>query len=99
MGEPLSRSRIDRKIAGVCGGLARTYGWDPTLVRIAVLALAVFTGIGLVGYVICWVVIPEDPAGIPYPTAYSSGVPTQYPPYTSAPPPPPYSPTDPPPAA
>ena len=98
MGGPLLRSRIDRKIAGVCGGIARAYGWDPTLVRIAVLLLAVFTGVGLVGYVICWVVIPEDPAGMAYPVAHT-GVPTQYPPYTSAPPPPPYPPTDQPPTA
>ena len=97
MNGPLLRSRFDRKIAGVCGGIARAYGWDPTLVRIAVLALAVFTGVGLVGYVICWVVIPEDPIGVP--AVPYAGVPTQYPPYNSAPPPPPYPPADQPPTA
>ena len=95
---PLLRSRIDRKVAGVCGGFARAYGWDPTVVRIAVLVLAVFTGVGLVGYVICWIAIPEDPSGVVYPPAYG-GVPAQYPPYTSAPPPPPYPPSDQPPVA
>ncbi len=98
MNGPLLRSRVDRKIAGVCGGLARAYGWDPTLVRIAVLLLAVFTGVGLIGYVICWVVIPEDPAGTAYAAPYA-GVPTQYPPYTSAPPVQHYPPSDQPPTA
>lgn len=92
MNGPLLRSRVDRKVAGVCGGLARAYGWDPTVVRIAVLLLAFFTGVGLVAYLICWVAMPEDPAGMPYPTTTYGGVPTQYPPYTNAPPPPPYPP-------
>ena len=48
-----------KKIAGVCSGLARL-DMDVTLVRILVLCLAVW-GIGLVFYIVCWIVMPIDP--------------------------------------
>ena len=98
MAGPLLRPRYDRKIAGVCAAFARAYGWDLNLVRLVLVLLVLFGGGGLLAYVICWIVIPEDPAGVPYPVAPYAGVPTQYPPppYTSAPPPPPYPPSDPP---
>ncbi len=56
----LRRMRDDKKIAGVCSGLARYLGLDTTLVRILVLCLAVW-GIGLVFYIVCWIVMPIDP--------------------------------------
>ena len=105
MAGPLLRPRYDRKVAGVCAAFARAYGWDLNVVRIAVLVLALTTGVGLIGYVICWVVIPEDPAGTAYPatTAYGAppaqSPPQQYPPYTGAPPPSYPPPPDQPPAA
>ena len=74
----LLRPRFDRKIAGVCAGFARAYGWDLTLVRLVVVALVLFGGGGFLAYVICWVVIPEDPIAVPPypPAAYPPG---QYP--------------------
>ena len=81
----LFRSRYDRKIAGVCGGLARSYEWDPTVVRLVALALLLFGGGGFLAYVICWIVIPEEPVAVGYgapayaPPAQSP--PTQQPPY------------------
>ena len=58
---PLRRSRKNRMIAGVCGGLADWLGWDPTLVRILYVAVSVFSAAfpGILVYVILWVVMPE----------------------------------------
>jgi phage shock protein C len=57
----LYRSRTDRYIAGVCGGLAKTYGWDPAIVRILALILVLSAGSGLLVYLILWLVIPIEP--------------------------------------
>ncbi len=60
---PLRRSRTDRRIAGVCGGLAATFGIDATLVRVLIVLLAVFGHLaGLVIYVACWALVPEADA-------------------------------------
>ena len=56
----LYRSRNDRDVAGVCGGLAQTYGWDPTIVRIIALLLVLSAGSGLLVYLILWLVIPLE---------------------------------------
>ena len=57
----LTRSRTDKKIAGVCGGFAEYLELDSTLVRIIWLMLAVFGGWGIIGYFIAWIVMPEEP--------------------------------------
>jgi phage shock protein C len=62
----LRRMREDKKIAGVCSGLARYMGLDVTLVRILVICLAVW-GIGVVFYIACWIVMPIDPLLLPPP--------------------------------
>ena len=54
------RSRDDRKIAGVAGGIARHFDLDATLVRLAFVAFALFGGSGLLFYAIAWVIIPPD---------------------------------------
>ena len=56
------RSRDDRVIAGVSGGLGAHLGVDPVLIRISFVALA-FAGIGVLLYLISWIVIPEIPVG------------------------------------
>jgi len=57
---PLRRSRTDRQIAGVCGGLAASFGIDVTLVRVLVVLLAVFGQlVGLVLYLACWALVPQ----------------------------------------
>lgn len=59
------RSRQDKVIAGVCGGLAERFGWDPLLVRV-VAALLFFFGaapIALVAYVVVWMITPYAPFG------------------------------------
>ncbi len=57
----LERSRNDRMLAGVCAGIAHYYGWDLTWVRVVAVVLAFFSGVGLVGYVVLWLVMPEQP--------------------------------------
>ena len=59
----LYRSRYDRKLLGVCGGIARYLGVDSTLVRVLVVLLALGGGLGLLTYLIVALIIPEEPAG------------------------------------
>ena len=58
----LVRSRQDQMIAGVCGGIARFLGWDPTLVRVLYVALSVVSAAfpGILVYIILWVVMPRE---------------------------------------
>lgn len=60
----LMRSSTDKKIAGVCGGLAEYFDLDPTLVRVLWLLLLFFAGTGLLAYVILWIALPIAPARI-----------------------------------
>lgn len=62
----LFRSRNDRKIGGVAGGLARYLGVDPTVVRIVFVVLAL-TGTSILIYLAAWILTPEHPAGQPEP--------------------------------
>lgn len=58
----LYRSKKDRMIAGVCGGLAEYFNIDPTIVRvIAVILLLPGGAPGLIPYLILWAVVPENP--------------------------------------
>jgi phage shock protein C len=61
MSAPLRRSRRNRWIAGVCGGLARSLGWDPTLVRILYVVVSVASAAfpGILVYLVLWIVMPE----------------------------------------
>jgi phage shock protein PspC (stress-responsive transcriptional regulator) len=58
----LVRSLADRKIAGVCGGLAEYLGVDSTLIRLVLVILAIYPGAiigGVIAYVLGWVLIPQ----------------------------------------
>lgn len=57
----LYRSRTDRQIAGVAGGLAEYLDIDPTLVRLGFIFLSLVGGPGLLLYVIMWAIVPEAP--------------------------------------
>lgn len=57
---PLRRSRTDRKVAGVAGGLGDYLGIDPVILRILFVVLAVFGGSGLLLYLVAWLLIPEE---------------------------------------
>ena len=58
MGKTLKCS-ADKKIAGVCGGVANYFGIDPTVVRIIWLILALCAGCGVIAYLICWLLMPK----------------------------------------
>ncbi|GAA2007111.1 PspC domain-containing protein [Nakamurella flavida] len=55
----LTLSSSDRKIAGVCGGLAAYFHVDPTLVRIIAVVLAFVAGGGILAYLLAWIIIPK----------------------------------------
>lgn len=55
------RSRKDRAIAGVCGGLAEYFEIDAIIVRLFALILVLSLGAGFVAYIIAWIVVPEEP--------------------------------------
>ena len=56
----LYRSRTDRMLGGVAGGLGRYLNVDPVLIRLAFVAL-LFAGIGFFIYIIAWIIVPEEP--------------------------------------
>ena len=58
----LRRSRSDRVLAGVCGGLGEYFDMDPVVVRVIFALFAVFAGGGVLAYVILWLVVPEAEA-------------------------------------
>lgn len=63
-GRRLFRSTTDRKIAGVCGGLAEYLGVDSTLVRLAWVILSIYPGAiicGIIAYAVAWIVVPKAP--------------------------------------
>jgi phage shock protein PspC (stress-responsive transcriptional regulator) len=57
---PLRRSTSDKKIAGVAGGLAKHLGLDPTLVRAGFAVSILFSGAGIVAYLLLLAVVPND---------------------------------------
>ncbi|MBD8898257.1 PspC domain-containing protein [Rhodanobacter sp. DHG33] len=61
MEKRLYRSRQNRTLAGVCGGIAEYLGWDPTMVRVAWIILTLLGGSGILIYLIFWLVMPEAP--------------------------------------
>jgi phage shock protein PspC (stress-responsive transcriptional regulator) len=69
VGAVVGRKRLvrprNRKIAGVCAGLAEYFDLDVTLVRVLWLVVTFFSGVlpGIIGYIIAWIVMPEEPAG------------------------------------
>lgn len=57
----LSRPMADKKIAGVCAGIARYLEVDVTLIRVLVAILSVYPpGLGILFYIVCWIVMPRD---------------------------------------
>jgi phage shock protein PspC (stress-responsive transcriptional regulator) len=55
----LVRSRKGRIVAGICAGVADYFGWDVTLVRV-VAVVSVFTGAGVLAYLVAWALIPVE---------------------------------------
>ena len=59
---PLRRSRQNRMIAGVCGGLAEWLGWDPTVVRVLYVVVSALSAAfpGIIAYIVLAMVMPES---------------------------------------
>jgi phage shock protein C len=62
---PLTLDKRNKKIAGVCAGLARHFDADVTLVRVIWLAVAITTGVGFLAYLAAWIIMPKDDALAP----------------------------------
>lgn len=57
----LYRSRTERSIAGICGGLGEYFDADPTMIRLLMLLLILLGGLSIWAYIILWIIIPEEP--------------------------------------
>ena len=60
-GKRLYLSNTDKKLAGVCGGIAEFFGIDPTIIRVLWIICSLLFGSGILAYLICWLVIPRHP--------------------------------------
>ena len=58
----LYRSKKDKIIGGVCGGIAEYFGIDPVIVRVIAGVLAFMGGSGILAYIIAWIIIPQNPS-------------------------------------
>lgn len=58
--QKIVRPREGRKIAGVCAAFARFFGLDVSIIRIVWLLAVLLAGTGVLAYLICWLVIPEE---------------------------------------
>lgn len=65
MDKRLYRSRKEKMIGGVCGGLAEYFDIDPVLIRILFVVAVFAGGSGILAYIICWIIIPEQPYTAP----------------------------------
>ncbi|HMA59714.1 MAG TPA: PspC domain-containing protein [Halanaerobiales bacterium] len=61
MEKKLYRSRESRVIGGVCGGIGEYFEIDPVIVRLVFLILFFVFGVGLITYIIAWIIIPDKP--------------------------------------
>ena len=61
MNKKLYRSVSDKKLAGVCGGIAEYFGLDSTLIRVGWAIVSLFAGAGVLAYIVCALIIPEKP--------------------------------------
>ena len=61
MNKRLYKSKNDKKISGVCGGVAEYFNIDPTLVRLAWAAFTILGGSGILAYIVAAIVMPCEP--------------------------------------
>ena len=64
--KPLRRSRVDSRLAGVCGGIARYLDTDPVFIRVAWIILSIVPGsvlLGVLAYIVAWIIVPEAEPG------------------------------------
>ena len=61
MNKKLYKDNVNKKICGVCAGIANYFSIDPTIVRLALVVFCLLGGSGILAYIICALVIPDDP--------------------------------------
>lgn len=61
MKKRLYKSKTEKKLGGVCAGIAKYFEIDPTLIRLAWVAFTIFGGSGILAYIIALIVMPEEP--------------------------------------
>ncbi len=64
MKKRLYKSDKDKKVCGVCGGIANYFDADPTVIRLAWVIFTLAGGSGLIAYIIAAIIMPEDPGYI-----------------------------------
>ncbi len=64
MKKRLYKDHADKKICGVCGGLAKYLNIDATIIRLIWALLILCAGTGLLAYIVCAIVIPDEPGYI-----------------------------------
>lgn len=62
---PFLRPRSPRLLGGVCAAFAQHYGWSLDLVRVLTAVFALFYGVGILAYIACWIIIPEEQYALP----------------------------------
>lgn len=61
MTKKLYRSRTNKMIAGVCAGLGDFFELDPTLIRLGAVVLVLAAGVGVLAYIVAWIIVPQEP--------------------------------------
>ncbi|MBN1320079.1 MAG: PspC domain-containing protein [Thermoleophilia bacterium] len=61
MQKRLRRSRTEKMLGGVCGGLGEYFNVDPTIIRVLWVVITLLGGAGVIAYLILWVVMPQEP--------------------------------------
>ncbi|MCX6834425.1 MAG: PspC domain-containing protein [candidate division Zixibacteria bacterium] len=61
MTKKLYRSRTNKMIAGVCAGLGDFFELDPTLIRLGAVVLVLAAGVGILAYIVAWIIVPLEP--------------------------------------
>lgn len=61
MKKRLYRDKKNQKLAGVCAGIGKYLDMDPTVIRLIWVIITAFGGSGLIAYIICAIIIPEEP--------------------------------------
>lgn len=61
MKKKLYKSRNEKMISGVCAGIANYFDLDPTIIRLIWVLVVLVGGTGILAYIICAIVIPEEP--------------------------------------
>jgi len=57
----LYRSGKEKILGGVCGGIAEYFNIDPTIIRIIWILIVLGYGVGIIAYIIAWIIMPKNP--------------------------------------